>query len=173
MASSTDDIQPPTDAAPPGVEGDARAPDSNADDELRWVEGVRLDRPVLYASRHLIKPVVTLLLAVLGVDALLRTLLPRFDINVEWLRAWLEERRSWVPDPLGWVARRVRDVFGDLQVAEWVGGVLRTAKWWVPILAALVVAAHEVNLRWTGSGTGERASTDDDVVDGADGQGAS
>jgi hypothetical protein len=138
---------------PPAIEArqtDEALCSSDAVDAERdgWVDSVRRDRPVLYAARLLIKPLVQLVVAILGIGALLRALLPRIDVNVEWLESWGREHLSWVPDPLGWAARWLGDRFGEMQIADWIGTVLRNAKWWVPILLAVVAGVGEVLRRW-------------------------
>lgn len=156
MSHGRDERDLPTDVEPPRENEEPYSSDALRAERGGWIDSLRRNQPVLYAARHLIKPVVQILVAIVGIGALLRTLLPRIDVDLEWLDSWGRENLSWVPDPLGWTARWLGDRLGAIEVADWIGTVLRNAKWWLPILVAIVVGIGEVLRRW------EAASTPDD-----------
>ncbi len=99
------------------------------------------DHAGLYASRHVAIAVARTLGALLGISALLVALLPRVDLS--WLPRPDLGKPSWWPDVSlwGWLP----DV--DLAAPEWLRPVLRSAKFWVPVLVAIVVAANEYERR--------------------------
>lgn len=124
--------------------------DADADVPAGRLERLRRDRPELYAFRHVVKAAVKVGLAALGVGAVLRALLPRFDLG--WLRDWVPGwlagiDRSRIPDPLGWGVRRLGDLLPDVGIPGWLADVGRSARWWGPILIAVLVAVAEVERR--------------------------
>ena len=104
------------------------------------------ERPRLYAARHVAIAAGQILIAVVGVGALLRGLLPRLDLS--WLpdldMSWVPDvNLSWIPDPLGWLWSRLPDI----SIPGWLDPVLETSKYWVPILVAIGIALNEVDKR--------------------------
>jgi hypothetical protein len=107
----------------------------------RWHD-VRSRHPVLYAARHVVAAVGGVLVAVLGIGALVRALLPRVD----W--SWLPEIDVHVPewlrylDPWRYLEPVVSALFG------WVPDLHLSRVGWlqyvVPVLVAVAVAAAEV-----------------------------
>ena len=108
------------------------------------LERLRRDRPGLYASRHVVKALVQVVIGAVGVGALLWGLLPLAG----WLEAidptWLRERLAWLPDPLAWAFGWIRGHIPAVTVPGWAADVGRSARWAVPVVIALIVAAHEV-----------------------------
>jgi hypothetical protein len=84
-------------------------------------------RPRLYATRHVAKGAVQVLLAVVGIGLAVRFLplpdLPLPDIDVPDL-----------PRP-------------DVAAPGWLGAILGTTKFWLPILAGILVALGELGRR--------------------------
>ncbi|MDO9380572.1 MAG: hypothetical protein Q7T56_17140 [Nocardioidaceae bacterium] len=89
-----------------------------------------------------------LLLSVLGIGALLRALLPRFDVELsapDWLPSI---DLSWIPDPFGWLWGLLPDWdLPDLDAPGWLDALLASEKWWGPLLIALFVALGEIDRR--------------------------
>lgn len=86
------------------------------------------ERPVLYASRHVLRAVLQLLLPLLGIGALLAAFLPRVDL-------------TWLPAPL------YDKLFGP--PPTWLAPVLdspifRVAKWALPVIIAVLIAINEI-----------------------------
>lgn len=89
------------------------------------------ERPLLYASRHVLWAVLRTLLPLLGIGALLTTFLPRVDL-------------SWLPQPI------YDEFFGP--PPAWITPILdspifQVAKWGLPILIAILIAVSEVEKR--------------------------
>lgn len=103
------------------------------------------ERPVLYASRHVLWAVLHLLLPLLGIGALLATLLPHIDL-------------TWLPKPL------YDELFGGSPA--WLAPVLdspifQVAKWSLPILLAIAVAVNEVKKRGAKTASADEAVSTD------------
>lgn len=156
MDRHPDDDTPPTDGGQPPADGDMqRAEGERSDDRDRRatsgrIDAFRRDRPELYAYRHVAKAVIEVLLAVLGVGALLRALLPRVDLD--WLRD-LRDRIDLpsIPDPLSWLVGRLIGWLPDFTVPDWIVSVVRSGRWWGPILIAIFVTLNEVQKRRQGN----------------------
>lgn len=96
------------------------------------------ERPRLYAARHVAIAAGQILIAVVGIGALVKGLLPRLDIS------WVPDvDLSWIPDPLGWLWGLVPDI----SIPGWLDPVLETSKYWLPILIAIGIASNEVDKR--------------------------
>lgn len=105
------------------------------------------ERPVIYASRHVLWAVLQLLLPLLGIGALLATFLPRVDL-------------TWLPTPL------YDKLFGG--PPDWLAPVLdstvfQVAKWSLPILIAILVAVNEVEKRQKKTAEPEKAVSTDEA----------
>jgi hypothetical protein len=121
--------------------------------------------PRLWASRHVVLAVGRVLGALLGLAALLQVLVRPL---LEWLAGLLP--RIDLPDvpwpdlpSIPWP-----DVdLPDLSMPGWLAAVLATAKFWVPLLVAVVLAVREVRRKRHGAraGTEQRASAGDDGAD--------
>lgn len=103
------------------------------------------EHPVFYASRHVLWAVLRLLLPLLGVGALLATLLPRVDL-------------TWLPKPL------YNELFGG--PPAWLAPVLdspvvQVAKWGWPVLLAVAVAVNEVGKRGAETARADEAASPD------------
>ena len=125
-----------------------------------WLAWLKREQPEVYAARHVARAVGEVTFAALGIGAILRSLLPR----IEW--GWLPDITwTWlpdidlprIPDPLGWLASRLWALLPDIGVPAWALTVLRSTRWWMPVLIAVLVAVREVDKR--------RAATDDDHAD--------
>ncbi|UYM06255.1 hypothetical protein [Solicola gregarius] len=101
------------------------------------------DRPRLYAARHVVIAAGQILIALVGIGALVRGLLPRIDlpsIDLSWLP---DLDFSWMPDPFGWLS----GLLPDISPPDWVDSVMGTSKYWLPILIAVFVAKNEAEKR--------------------------
>ncbi|MFW3171460.1 hypothetical protein [Geodermatophilus sp. CPCC 206100] len=124
--------------------------------------------PRLWATRHVVLAVGRVLLGLLGLAVLLRTVLrPLLD----WL-AGLLPRIDWpdIPWPdlpsIPWPDVDWPDL-PDVSPPGWLAAVLATAKFWGPVLVAVVLAVREVRRKRRGArGPGSReASPGEDEVD--------
>jgi hypothetical protein len=123
----------------------ARPGDGDASQEVAFVPppgsrqarlaALARERPGLYASRHVALAAGRLALGVLGIGALI-ALVPWPDVPAIPLPA--------IPSPdIPWP-----DVsLPDWEPPGWVQAILESAKWWGPILAAIVVAVREARKR--------------------------
>ncbi|MFY0408008.1 hypothetical protein [Solicola sp. PLA-1-18] len=119
----------------------------------RGTVGARLDdyadaHPWFVVVRHVGGSGAGVLLSVLGIGALLRALLPRFDVDLsppDWLPSI---DLSWIPDPFGWLWGLLPDWdLPDLDAPGWVDALVSSWKWWGPVAIALFVALGEVDRR--------------------------
>lgn len=114
----------------------------------RW----RLRHPRTKAARHVAREVAAAAIGVLGVSALLRSLLPHLDWSWlrtrlrNWLRSWLDRLPHVDLPDIPWPTLPLPHV--DLPdvpaLPGWLQAVLGTVKWWIPILIAVAAAVHEV-----------------------------
>ncbi|WP_432493864.1 hypothetical protein [Kineococcus auxinigenes] len=145
----------------PGVPRPARTPfePPPGTTAARWHAWQRR-HPALWASRHVLLAAGRVALGLLGVLVLLQPL-------VRWVLAWLREhlpdldlpRISWPDLDLPRIPWPDWDLPGipwpdwdlpDLHAPWWLATLIATAKFWVPVLIALVVAVREVRRRRAG-----------------------
>jgi hypothetical protein len=102
-------------------------------------------RPGLYASRHVVIAVAQVMATLLGISALLAALLPHVDLSWVPVPDLGIGKPSWWPDfsLWGWLP----DLLPDVEVPDWVRTVLKSAKFWVPVLIAIGVASQEYERR--------------------------
>lgn len=127
------------------------------------------DHPNLYASRHVVKATAQALIGLIGIGAILWGLLPRFDIAIptpdinlgDWIRrlvpGWLQDLLNLPGQIIAWLFGWVADItvfdrFIDWLRSrdfppEWLRTIVSNARYWVPILIAVLVAIEEVDRR--------------------------
>ena len=95
--------------------------------------------PRLWATRHVVRAVVRVLCALLGIAAILQLLVRPI---IEWL-AGLLPRIDWPDIDLPSIPLPDFDL-PDVTMPGWLLAILVTAKFWVPILVAVVLGVREV-----------------------------
>ena len=109
--------------------------------------------PRLWASRHVVRAVVRVLGALLGIAAILQLLVRPI---IEWL-AGLLPRIDW-PD-IDLPSLPLPDIdLPDVTMPGWLLAILVTAKFWVPILIAVALGVREVR-RKRAAADARRAAT--------------
>jgi hypothetical protein len=123
--------------------------------------------PRLWASRHVVLAVGRVLGALLGLAVLLQTLvrpllewllglLPRVDLDIPWPDVDLPS----IPWPdVDWPD------LPDVSLPGWLWAVLNTAKYWGPVLVAVVLAVREVRRKRRGPRAEREAPVGEDAVD--------
>ncbi|TDB75453.1 hypothetical protein E1264_39830 [Actinomadura sp. KC216] len=119
-------------------------------------EALARAHPVLYASRHVVAAVGRVVFPLLGLGVLVRMLLrwiPRPDVDVPFPDVdgpsipWPDVPWPDLPD------------LPDVSAPPWLAALLATAKFWVPILIAVGVAAREARRRKRAGATREAPPT--------------
>lgn len=101
--------------------------------------------PRLYASRHVVRTLAQMGIAATGITALVWLLVPQIDWA--WIRSWIPEIDlswlwSWIVLPdLSWLWAWIPPLPG------WLKTGLGWARWWVPVVVAILVAIEEVERR--------------------------
>ncbi|TDD86720.1 hypothetical protein [Actinomadura rubrisoli] len=148
-------LAPPEPSEPSDTEGE-EGKDDDADDgggaeqgKIPFVpaEGTRAARrealalahPALYASRHVVLATGKVLLPLLGLGALIKLLLAMVPWP-DWSLPEIDPPSVPLPD-VPWPD------LPDVSLPLWLRVILATAKFWVPILFAIGVAAKEVERR--------------------------
>jgi hypothetical protein len=111
------------------------------------MEKVKREHPTLYAARHVVIATLQVLIGVLGIGALLRGLLPRFNlpaIPIPDLPAipWPD-----LPD-IPWPDLPLPDIdVPDLPFHDQLRELWSAVNWLVPIIIAVLIAVNEVSKR--------------------------
>lgn len=122
------------------------------------LETLAREHPRLYAARHVAIAVLQGLIGLIGIGAILRGFLPRLDLPAipwpevsiavpGWVRTVLGLPDRLIAVPVGWVRSLLDWIGSPLSVPDWFWPVVQSAKWWGPILIAVVVAVEEVRRR--------------------------
>lgn len=111
-------------------------------------EAFQREHPVLFVLRRTAVAGIEIVIGVLGIGALLGvflgSLLPRLDL-------------SWIPKPsvpdwfryldIGYWLGRLGLSWPDLDIPDWIQGLLEQKKYWLPIVIAVLVALGELERR--------------------------
>ncbi|NYI05171.1 hypothetical protein [Allostreptomyces psammosilenae] len=134
---------------------------------------LKREHPALYASRHVAIAVLEVGLAVLGVGALLRALLPRIDWSFlpEIDLSWIPRPHLDLPNPLSWIPWPEIDLpdvdLPDIDLPAlpgWISEIMDSVGLVIPILIAVAVAVEETRRRRR---VGQRAEASNGAADEA------